>query len=453
MTDTFAFLPRQFASKRKPPTPHSTAPSHRNNPPASTLIQELSAPQPASDARFEENDVPLLLALSLSKYWLWMNPELRMDIERCTRVRANDNFFPLSYILAPPSPLSSLEASETQIAKALRTHGTSLVDLRMTIPSADHKRKAGSFEIRPAFDSGGEGDYPTTRKGWDDRTVYVENLPVKCKTLAGVCRFISSLLLPQEGPGPSTPSSDCTRIQNIVSPGSHSDDEPPKLKSFALVTFKTVKDAISLVESWPWTGLQSLHETEAENKKEAFRFGFRACSKTIWEGLNAEYLRYQQQLAHPTRFAPKQHDIDRDEPRIPTSSPSLSITLPSYPPNCLVFIRNLDHGTNKTALRVLFSTALGYDAGTVDEAIDYVDYTKGVDSCHVRLTSPLHANALVKFYTDAAGAIKAELITGTREEVYWERVPEKVRQQAVMRLVGGSGTETEEREPKRRKKR
>ena len=32
-------------------------------------------------------------------------------------------------------------------------------------------------------------------------------------------------------------------------------------------------------------------------------------------------------------------------------------------------------------------------------------------------------------------AITMELITGSREELYWEKVPEKARQQAIKRLA------------------
>lgn len=33
-------------------------------------------------------------------------------------------------------------------------------------------------------------------------------------------------------------------------------------------------------------------------------------------------------------------------------------------------------------------------------------------------------------------AITVELVEGTRESLYWERVPEKVRRQAVLRTLG-----------------
>lgn len=38
-----------------------------------------------------------------------------------------------------------------------------------------------------------------------------------------------------------------------------------------------------------------------------------------------------------------------------------------------------------------------------------------------------------------AKAIAVELVQGRREEVYWDRVPEKVRRQAVMKALGVDG--------------
>ena len=73
--------------------------------------------------------------------------------------------------------------------------------------------------------------------------------------------------------------------------------------------------------------------------------------------------------------------------------------------------------------------------------------------CHIRLKTPRHAQVLVNHFSsnptlqsrglDDAGinlsksssdlgkAIKMEVVQGIREEVYWEKVPPKVRQQAL----------------------
>ena len=57
----------------------------------------------------------------------------------------------------------------------------------------------------------------------------------------------------------------------------------------------------------------------------------------------------------------------------------------TYPPGCLVFLRNVHPETNKTTLRGLFLHArrpIGIEVGKKDDddGLDYLDYTKGMDS-------------------------------------------------------------------------
>lgn len=73
--------------------------------------------------------------------------------------------------------------------------------------------------------------------------------------------------------------------------------------------------------------------------------------------------------------------------------------------------------------------------------------------CYIRVASSDHARALVDYFScqsvvqshglDDTGkspeaskkAITTEIIEGKKEEVYWEKVPEKVRRQAVEKAV------------------
>lgn len=60
-----------------------------------------------------------------------------------------------------------------------------------------------------------------------------------------------------------------------------------------------------------------------------------------------------------------------------------------YPVSCLVFVRNIHVGTNKTTLRALFANLSGSSSSQAPNAdqengIDYIDYSKGMDT--VRLT-------------------------------------------------------------------
>jgi len=79
--------------------------------------------------------------------------------------------------------------------------------------------------------------------------------------------------------------------------------------------------------------------------------------------------------------------------------------------------------------------------------------------CYVRLGTPAHAKLFVDYFSshqvlqssglDSRGSestgvkrIVAEIVLGKREEVYWERIPEKLRRQAVektLRALYGHG--------------
>ncbi|KAJ7685740.1 hypothetical protein DFH06DRAFT_968074 [Mycena polygramma] len=464
MSATFAFVPRKVARSSKPqPNPSVPGPARTDGTAPAVdkgkgraLPVERPQPEAAPKAPYSDEDYTLLLCLSLSKYRLWSDPDLRRDIEWSSRARSNDGFFPLSYLLDSPCPLSSTRASEAVIVKALRTHATDVVDVRMAIPSGEEPgRKRGNFEIRPRFWD--DAVYPVSREGWENRTVYVESIPITYKTLPGVIRFILKLL-------PANSSMvDHNRIQAISTPAHHSDDPgtEPKLKSFALITFATAEDAESLLSSWPWARKQTRSE-DSSDASEAVKFGFRALSKARWEELNAQYLDYRakiladvQEPDAPALPAPQEPELKRSAPAeekrpARVEDPILPAAANmSYPQSCLVFVRNIHPETNKTTLRNLFAKSV-----EAKEAIDYVDFNKGMDSCYLRLTTALHATSLVGHFAqnptvhagglDDAGCpgqgagkpIEAELVLGKREEVYWEKVPEKVRLQAVQKALG-----------------
>ena len=75
-----------------------------------------------------------------------------------------------------------------------------------------------------------------------------------------------------------------------------------------------------------------------------------------------------------------------------------------------------------------------------------------IKQCHLRLTSPRHSQLLVDHFTchpitqdrglddigamsNTENAIAMEIVQGKREELYWDKVPEKVRRQAVEKAV------------------
>ncbi|KAF7337845.1 RRM-3 domain-containing protein [Mycena venus] len=432
MSAPFAFVPRKVARASKPPLNNGTATSSRTRDVVSESVvakgkgrelpSEVPEPDTATKPQFSDEDFTILLCLSLSKYRLWSDPDLRRNIEWSSRAWSNDGY--------SPCPLSSTRASETAVVKALRTHAAEVVDVRMSIPSADERgRKRGNFEIRPKFWD--DAVYPVSREGWDNRTVYVENVPIKYKTFPGVFKFILGLL------PASNVMANHNRIQGISVPAHHSDDPgtEPKLKSFALITFANAEDAEALLTAWPWARNPARVSTdESPDASEAVKFGFRTLSKARWDELNTEYLNYRtkiladiaeaENLEAPAPSTQQEKPVlKRPAPPVEEPIPIIPVANTRYPQNCLVFVRNIHPETNKTTLRNFFAKAV--DA---KEAIDYVDFNKGMDS-----TTAAAGRGAAKA---KPVVVDAELVLGKREEVYWEKVPEKVCLQAVQKALG-----------------
>ena len=97
-----------------------------------------------------------------------------------------------------------------------------------------------------------------------------------------------------------------------------------------------------------------------------------------------------------------------------------------------------------------------------------------LSKCFLRIRSPREASALVEHFDthslaqstglDADGVVPSmqmkpiimELIEGKKEELYWEKVPEKARRQAVqsaLRLSGNRDAPTETLSPPRKRRR
>lgn len=148
-----------------------------------------------------------------------------------------------------------------------------------------------------------------------------------------------------------------------------------------------------------------------------------------------------------------------------------------YPHGCLLFIKNVHPQTNKTALKSLFSHILNIAFGSTttiapsssgqgasNSRVDYVDWSKGMSSCHLRLTHPSIARALSTYLgshnlvqatgedtvgtpiassskptmsigdADMTRPLVAELVQGRAEEIYWSKIPEKIRNAAIVKL-------------------
>jgi hypothetical protein len=171
----------------------------------------------------------------------------------------------------------------------------------------------------------------------------------------------------------------------------------------------------------------------------AAKFGLRILTKARWEELRAEYLLYRQELVDEINMFQDEGEIrvydggrkgylgemhDQEGPRRtnqiqvlktahiqPRSTKSAAIAANdsvdtagihpnfTYPPGCLVFVRNVHPETNKTTLRSLFLHAggpTGIEGGKKDDdGLDYLDYTKGMDCVCVLFRSSLSILILI----------------------------------------------------------
>ena len=138
-----------------------------------------------------------------------------------------------------------------------------------------------------------------------------------------------------------------------------------------------------------------------------------------------------------------------------------------FPRNRVVFAKNIHPETNKTALRKLFGVAFNNDQmdNSDGDPLEYVDYQKGLDTvrscalrqhmrlrhprvqCHLRLRSSMLSEKLRAYFVehptrqqhgyDESGApansgaqdgvIHVDILSGTQEKLYWEKIPDSVR--------------------------
>ncbi|EIW61842.1 uncharacterized protein TRAVEDRAFT_44663 [Trametes versicolor FP-101664 SS1] len=510
----FAFVPRKVAQKSKPHhtatgnavAPAATHPEVRAGPSKATPIQNSASTtkgkQKHSEPAIPDEDLIALLSLSLSDHSLWANVELRRAL-----ATADEGWLPLSALLRNSAYFSHLSSRppESAYVKAIRTHAADIFEVRMrvTAPSrtdwqgtdASTSSDPGGYEVRRRdWRDALLSARNTTRQEWEKSTVYMECLPLAHRSVPKIYAFISALLgLPSSGQVLST------GVQSITLPVHHLDrpGDVPKPKGFALVTFASEDDASRLVADWPWRPRRNdIPPCEDENEetgapaREAVKFGFRALPKARWDALKEEYLAHRQRLldqiaqsepepeagpADPSYDADGYRDRDQGwgngEPPThapPAPAPAHEHADPDapFPPGCLVYVRGVHPETNRTTLKALFAAR-----GFGPDALDYVDYSKGMGTCHLRLSAPHHAQALVTaFHTlplvqrqgldstgtegDAEGGeikpISMEVVEGAREELYWSKVPEKIRREAVRRAIaqassaGGKGGDAKE---------
>ncbi|KAJ3532946.1 hypothetical protein NMY22_g7542 [Coprinellus aureogranulatus] len=474
---SFAFVPRAL-TKRK--ATHDAA---------AVKVNALSAPvpttsQPTASSKGKEKasegpsaeECAILFRLALSEYALWKDSDLRMKLDE------GDGYVSLHHLLYHCQVLAPLrKVHQTLLVKHLKTHLGDVLDFRILVTepkpwfSTSQPAVAGGYEVRLKTPLSST----LSKVEWEKRMVYVENVPIHYRTVAALVQFLLALLPTQDE---RTPFS---RIQNVYLPPHHQDKpgDPPTFKGFAVVTFLYESDARHILESWPWhpdaiesQPGRSTDGARSDSSIDARKFGFRTTSKARWEELRAEYLLYRQQLvdginAFQDSSAPAVQSSSRltyntvtsrdqsgneDAPCKVQQTPAITLSSP-YPYGCLLFIKNIHPETNKTTLKSLFGNLLSGTNG----GIDYVDFNKGMDTCYLRLSTPSSAQALSSHLTsnpiiqisglddtgspsstsmsdlakNASKPIAVEVVLGTREQMYWEKVPEKVRRSAVEKAV------------------
>ena len=222
--------------------------------------------------------------------------------------------------------------------------------------------------------------------------------------MVGISKLLNRLLLTDDR-SPSVSMGDYRSVQRILFPPHHQDppDALPKCKGFALVTVSEPSATSHLLTRFPYYHRANNHSTDGNDdndgaspeEQETHKAGFRTLTKERWEELQAEYVEYRDVLLG--RITASSSSIPRSiAPPAPTSTaPATKVTDAShearlqhaslsslnFPPGCVIFARHVPQDTNKTALRALFSALLAGDSAA---ALDYVDYTKGLDT--VRLS-------------------------------------------------------------------
>ena len=245
--------------------------------------------------------------------------------------------------------------------------------------------------------------------------------------MVGISKLLHSLL-PNDRP-PSSPR-DYRSIQSIYFPPYHHDrpDAPLKCKGFALLTLSEPSAASHLLTHFPYhpkrankDGATAPADEAPHEELEARKAGLRTLSKERWEALQTEYVEYRDALIRrlatspppdptPESVAPADKatraramaDHDQAWTSQPPSEPQPCTTIQStqspfpprdgygYPPGCVIFVRHVPPDTNKTALRARFSALLADDDDDDNAAaLDYVDYTKGLDTVRLSLPCPL----------------------------------------------------------------
>ncbi|BGP03911.1 hypothetical protein NBRC10513v2_007652 [Rhodotorula toruloides] len=183
----------------------------------------------------------------------------------------------------------------------------------------------------------------------------------------------------------------------------------------------------------------------------------------------------------PPSNYPKRSKRASSPSAVRTPSPSLDLESDAaldiegaYPEGVVLWVRNVHEKSNKNSLKALFGGLLEQLQEGSGKGIEFVDFEKGLDTCHVRcsnaqLASLLHDHlvslpslhlspqvltpvgtlspkSLTAAENDSRRPLMSELLSGERERRYWSNVPESTRRNARKAAGGRVGLLKEPRE-------
>ncbi|KAI9786435.1 MAG: hypothetical protein M1839_006895 [Geoglossum umbratile] len=376
------------------------------------------------------------LELLLSDY-AYAGPESRKWLlERERRVDGEQGYIHLSAFL-DSAVFARSKPPVTQLAlqKALELCGSEFLELS---PDRYHIRRVGT--TRPTEDS----------VDWDAQTIYVE--PHLASLALSPPKLVYHLLSHHHAPSSIIP------VQHV-----HIGKRP----SYAFVVLSSPVHGIG-AQCWPidWVVLTKYaptfrYQTHIDDKHRA-----------EWKRRDSEYQALRIAESRPSYYSTDDSNVRRQRPTVPvvpsrTETQCVS-TKRCHPTGLLVYLTNLHPSATKSSIAALISHHVdkhfrklhpnqeGTVSGdqlvrspsistpdTTSLGIMYTDYIPGTTTATIRLASATDANNVITTLAadrvlhstkngrrsradgkDAGGeqgnAIKAELVTGERERIYWE---------------------------------
>ncbi|KAG7571318.1 hypothetical protein FFLO_00670 [Filobasidium floriforme] len=305
------------------------------------------------------------------------------------------------------------------LVAAIRAVGGEHVQVRLALDAMEQEEAAGSaFEFRLLATNGVDIVEETSH------VAYLESVPAPYQSISGIVDLVHRNC--------DIGAAAASRLQGITPIGLTAKNEPSYEQ--VLVTFSNNLDREEFLERIPW------HDQASSDRSPAFCACLRACSLERFASLREEYLTYQNTLNlqittkssttthqqptfEPPQTAPSRLQAAPPPPTLPFRSYNLA-----YPPGRLLFLRNVSTTTNKTAIRADMTAFLAERS-----SVDYVDWSKGHDTAHIRLGKAIDEQALAGMLEPGRleGDSKVELLAGERESLYWSRLPEKIRAAAM----------------------